>query len=236
MLGWVNYGGGQELFDELMGDLNLISFQSANTGVQMGGWFNKEINSIDDLNGLKIRMPGLGGEVLRKVGAAAVAIPGGEIFSSLKSGAIDATEWVGPWNDLSLAFYQAAKYYYWPGFHEPGAGLATGINLDTWNSFSRSEKSIVRQVLAYENTYTLAEFNHHNAIALDTLINKHNVQMRTFSPEIMSTLKTISEDVIEDVSTRTEISKKIYLSFKESLKRLNKWSSKSEQAFMKARG
>jgi len=97
---WIDHGGGQELWNELTSDFNLISFQSANTGVQMGGWFNKEINSLDDLNGLKIRMPGLGGEVLRKVGAAAVAIPGGEIFSSLKSGAIDATEWVGPWNDL----------------------------------------------------------------------------------------------------------------------------------------
>jgi TRAP-type mannitol/chloroaromatic compound transport system substrate-binding protein len=201
----------------------------------MGGWFNKEINSLDDLNGLKIRMPGLGGEVLRKVGAAAVAIPGGEIFSSLKSGAIDATEWVGPWNDLSLAFYQAAQYYYWPGFHEPGAGLATGINLDTWNSFTLSEQSIIRQVLAYENTYTLAEFNHHNAIALDTLINKHKVKMRTFSDEIMSELKVISEGVIEEVSTRTEISKRIFNSFKDSMKRLNDWSSKSEQAYMKAR-
>jgi TRAP-type mannitol/chloroaromatic compound transport system substrate-binding protein len=180
-------------------------------------------------------MPGLGGEVLRKVGAAAVAIPGGEIFSSLKSGAIDATEWVGPWNDLSLAFYQAAKYYYWPGFHEPGAGLATGINLDTWNSFTKSEQSIVRQVLAFENTYTLAEFNHHNAIALDTLINKHNVEMRSFSKEIMSELKVISEGVIEEVSTRTEISKRIFLSFKDSMLRLNEWSSKSEQAYMKAR-
>ena len=232
---WIDHGGGQELWNELTSDFNLISFQSANTGVQMGGWYNKEINSLDDLNGLKIRMPGLGGEVLRKVGAAAVAIPGGEIFSSLKSGAIDATEWVGPWNDLSLAFYQAAQYYYWPGFHEPGAGLATGINLDTWNSFSTSEQSIIRHVLAFENTYTLSEFNHHNAIALDTLINKHKVKMRTFSNDIMSELKVISEEVIEEVSTRTEISKRIFYSFKDSMARLNEWSSKSEQAYMKAR-
>ena len=233
---WIDHGGGQELWNELTQDFNVISFQSANTGVQMGGWFNKEIITLEDLNGLKIRMPGLGGEVLRKVGAAAVAIPGGEIFSSLKSGAIDATEWVGPWNDLSLAFYQAAKFYYWPGFHEPGAGLATGINLDTWNSFSNSEQSIIRQILAFENHYTLAEFNHHNAIALDTLINKHNVQMRTFSLEIMKSLKKLSDEVLEDVSTRSEISKKIFLSFKDSMGRLKKWSNKSEQAYMKARG
>ena len=116
-----------------------------------------------------------------------------------------------------------------------GAGLATGINLDTWNSFTLSEQSIIRQVLAFENTYTLAEFNHHNAIALDTLINKHKVKMRTFSDEIMSELKVISEGVIEEVSTRTEISKRIFNSFKDSMKRLNDWSSKSEQAYMKAR-
>ena len=114
-------------------------------------------------------------------------------------------------------------------------GLATGINLDTWNSFTLSEQSIIRQVLAYENTYTLAEFNHHNAIALDTLINKHKVKMRTFSDEIMSELKVISEGVIEEVSTRTEISKRIFNSFKDSMQRLNDWSSKSEQAYMKAR-
>ena len=233
---WIDHGGGQELWNELTEGFNVISFQSANTGVQMGGWFNKEIKNLEDLNGLKIRMPGLGGEVLRKVGAAAVAIPGGEIFSSLKSGAIDATEWVGPWNDLSLAFYQAAKFYYWPGFHEPGAGLATGINLDTWNSFSKSEKSIIRQILAFENNFTLAEFNHHNSIALETLINKHNVQMRTFSSEIMQSLKKLSDEVLEDVSTRTEISKRIFLSFKDSMGRLKEWSSKSEQAYMKARG
>lgn len=232
---WIDHGGGQELWNELTQDFNVISFQSANTGVQMGGWFNKEIITLEDLNGLKIRMPGLGGEVLRKVGAAAIAIPGGEIFSSLKSGAIDATEWVGPWNDLAFAFYQVAKFYYWPGFHEPGAGLVTGVNLDTWNSLTNNQKEIFEKVFAFENTYTLAEFNHNNAIALNTLVNKHNVQMKSFSREIMSELKIKSEEVLEDVATNDPISKSIYLSFKDNLRRLRNWSKHSELAYMASR-
>ena len=232
---WIDHGGGRELWNKLSERFNVIAFQSANTGVQMGGWFNKEINDIDDLKGLKIRMPGLGGEVLKRLGSATVVLPGGEIFPSLQSGAIDATEWVGPWNDLAFAFYQVSKYYYWPGFHEPGAGLATGINLDTWNSLTKSQQSIFKKILSHENTYTLSEFNHHNAIALGTLINKHKVSMRTFSKEIMKKFKEKSEEVIEDVSTKDPIAKEIYLSFRDSFARLREWTKKSEQAYLSAR-
>ena len=232
---WIHHGGGKELWNKLSAQFNVISFQSANTGVQMGGWFNKEITNIDDLKGLKIRMPGLGGEVLRRVGSAAVAIPGGEIYPALQSGAIDATEWVGPWNDLAFAFYQVAKFYYWPGFHEPGAGLATGVNLDTWNSLTNTQREIFKNVFSHENTYTLAEFNHHNSIALNTLINKHGVQMRSFSKEIMDELKLKSSEVLEDVATKDPISNEIYLSFMDNLKRLRNWSKHSELAYMASR-
>ena len=232
---WIDHGGGKELWNKLSAQFNVISFQSANTGVQMGGWFNKEITNIDDLKGLKIRMPGLGGEVLRRVGSAAVAIPGGEIYPALQSGAIDATEWVGPWNDLAFAFYQVAKFYYWPGFHEPGAGLVTGVNLDTWNSLTNTQREIFKNVFSHENTYTLAEFNHHNSIALNTLINKHGVQMRSFSKEIMNELKLKSSEVLEDVATKDPISNEIYLSFMDNLKRLRNWSKHSELAYMASR-
>ena len=232
---WIDHGGGKKLWNKLSAQFNVISFQSANTGVQMGGWFNKEITNIDDLKGLKIRMPGLGGEVLRRVGSAAVAIPGGEIYPALQSGAIDATEWVGPWNDLAFAFYQVAKFYYWPGFHEPGAGLATGVNLDTWNSLTNTQREIFKNIFSHENTYTLAEFNHHNSIALNTLINKHGVQMRSFSKEIMNELKLKSSEVLEDVATKDPISNEIYLSFMDNLKRLRNWSKHSELAYMASR-
>ena len=233
--GWIRHGGGQELWDELADGFGLKNFMAGNSGVQMGGWFNKEIITMDDLKGLKIRMPGLGGEVLRRVGSAAVAIPGGEIYPALQSGAIDATEWVGPWNDLAFAFYQVAKFYYWPGFHEPGAGLATGVNLDTWNSLTNTQREIFKNVFSHENTYTLAEFNHHNSIALNTLINKHDVQMRSFSKEIMNELKLKSSEVLEDVATKDPISNEIYLSFMDNLKRLRNWSKHSELAYMASR-
>ncbi|MCB1476433.1 MAG: TRAP transporter substrate-binding protein, partial [Rhodobiaceae bacterium] len=130
--GWVNHGGGQALWDELAGGFNVKPLMAGNTGVQMGGWFAKEIKSLEDLKGLKFRMPGLGGEVLRQLGASVVALPGGEIFPALQSGAIDGTEWVGPWNDMAFGFYKVVKYYYWPGFHEPGSGLACGVNKGVW--------------------------------------------------------------------------------------------------------
>ena len=127
MNGWIRFGGGQELWDELAGEFGLKGLMCGNTGVQMGGWFRKEINSADDLKGLKMRIPGLGGDVMAKIGASPVSLPGGQIYENLVSGAIDATEWVGPWNDEVMKFYEAAKYYYYPGMHEPGSMLAAGL-------------------------------------------------------------------------------------------------------------
>ncbi|WP_085902277.1 TRAP transporter substrate-binding protein, partial [Kiloniella majae] len=168
---WVHYGGGQELWDKLSAQYNLKSFMAGNTGVQMGGWYNKEINTLEDFKGLKIRMPGLGGEVLRRIGAAAVTLPGGEIFPSLESGAIDATEWVGPWNDLAFGFYKVTKYYYQPGFHEPGSGLACGMNKDVWESFSPDEQALIQSACAAENNVMLSEYNAKNGDSLDVLLN-----------------------------------------------------------------
>ena len=128
MNGWLRYGGGQELWDELYGQFDLKPFSAGNTGVQMGGWFNREITSTADFSGLKMRMPGLGGEVLSRLGAAISNIPGGEIFQALKTGVIDATEWAGPYNDLAFGFHQAADYYYWPGWHEPGTTIEAMVN------------------------------------------------------------------------------------------------------------
>jgi len=232
---WIHFGGGQELWDELSAKFKIKAFQSANTGVQMGGWFNKEILTLEDFKGLKIRMPGLGGEVMRRLGAAAVSLPGGEIFPSMKSGAIDASEWVGPWNDMAFGFYQVAKYYYCPGIHEPGAGLSTGINLDVWNDLSASHKGIIRASCAAENEYTLAEYNYKNAAALDTLVTKHKVEVRSFSTDIMRGLKEASEAVLEDISKEDPFTKKVYESFKASLKNSMEWGSRSEEPYTKAR-
>ena len=232
---WIDFGGGRQLWEELSAKFNVIAFQSANTGVQMGGWFNKEITSLDDFKGLKIRMPGLGGEVMRRLGAAAVALPGGEIFPSMKSGAIDASEWVGPWNDLAFGFHQVADYYYCPGFHEPGAGLSTGINLDVWNSLSQSQQEIIRNACAAENASTTSEYNYKNAAALDTLVKKHNVKVRSFSPDIMQALKQTSDKVLAEAAAKDPFTAKVFESFKASLANSMAWGARSEEPYTLAR-
>jgi TRAP-type mannitol/chloroaromatic compound transport system substrate-binding protein len=210
---WIYHAGGQALWDELGADFNLKPLMAGNTGVQWGGWFNKEMNSVEDFKGLKMRMPGLGGEVLRRLGAAAVALPGGEIFPALQAGTIDATEWVGPWNDLAFGFYKITKYYYWPGFHEPGTILSLGINRDVWESLSASDQSLLETAAAAENSYVLAEFNARSSDALATLIDEHGVQVRQMSDEVLNGLGEASGQVVAEVGAEGGITQRVYESF-----------------------
>lgn len=233
--GWIYHGGGQELWDELSAQFQIKALASANTGVQLSGWYRKEINSLEDFKGLKIRMPGLGGEVMRRLGAEASTLAGGDIFTSLESGRIDATEWVGPWNDLAFGFYQVAKYYYYPGFHEPGSSLATGFNLDVWNDFTPREQEMIKAACAAENDYTLAEMNYQNGLALKTLVDKHGVQLRKFSPEIMAALRKTSLEVVEETGNSDPFTKKVYDSFKAALGEEAAWTKIGEQAYLNAR-
>ena len=235
MTAWMYHGGGQELWDELAAGFNLKGFLSANTGVQMGGWFNKRIATLEDLKGLKIRMPGLGGEVMRKLGAAAVSLPGPDIYQSLQSGAIDATEWVGPWNDLAQGFYKVTKYYYWPGFHEPGAALATVFNKEVWESLTPGQRAIVEHVCRAEHDYTLAEFNHNNSAALDNLVKNHGVILERFSDEVFAGFRHASEEVLQDASRESEIVGRIYASFRENLQNSIRWTRISEEAYFNMR-
>lgn len=232
---WIYHGGGQELWDNLSKGFNIKPFMAANTGVQLAGWYRKEINTVEDLKGLKIRMPGLGGEVMRRLGAAAVTLPGGEIFPSLQNGTIDATEWVGPWNDMAFGFYQVAKYYYWPGFHEPGSSLSAGFNLTVWESFTPAQQAIVRAACAAENDYTLAEYNYWNGRSLKTLIEKHKVELRKFSPELLTAFRTTSNAVLADTAKADETTAKVYASFMDAMKSSAEWTRIGEQGFVDAR-
>lgn len=232
---WIHFMGGQELWDELAAEFGLKCLASGNTGVQMGGWFNKEINQLEDYKGLKIRMPGLGGEVLRQIGAAAVSLPGGEIFPSLQSGAIDATEWVGPWNDLAFGFYKVTKYYYYPGFHEPGTALGSGINLKVWESLSNEHQAIITDAMAAENNATLAEFNARNNDALDTLTDKHKVILRKFDEKTLNAIGEASGDVVSATASEGGITKEVYDSFIKFRKKAIAWSKISDQAYWNAR-
>ena len=232
---WLNFGGGQELWETLSARFNIRAFQSANTGVQAGGWFRSEIKTLDDFRGLKMRIPGLGGEVLRRLGVAAVALPGSEIFPAMRSGAIDASEWVGPWNDLAFGFHQLARYYYSPGFHEPGAGLATGINLNVWNELSKPHQALIRTVCAAENERILSEFNYKNSVALKTLLDRHRIQMRQFSPEIMASLKRISHEVMTEIAASDDFTAQVYQSQQNAAKLLAGWEDASTAPYIIAR-
>ncbi|MBR46801.1 MAG: ABC transporter substrate-binding protein [Rhodospirillaceae bacterium] len=235
MNAWIHHAGGQELWDELGAGFNVKPFMAGNTGVQWGGWFNKEINALEDFKGLKMRMPGLGGEVLRRVGAAAVSLPGGEIFPALQAGTIDATEWVGPWNDLAFGFYKVTKYYYWPGFHEPGTTLSSGMNKGVWDSLDSGQQSLIASCMAAENDVTLAEFNAKNSDALDTLVKKHNVQVRRTPNELLNALGDASGKVAAEVAGSDALTKRVYDSFIDFRTKAVAYAKHSDQAFWQAR-
>lgn len=232
---WIKYGGGQQLWDELAGEFGLKNLACGNTGVQMGGWFNKEIESADDLKGLKMRIPGLGGDVMAKLGASPVSLPGGQIYENLVSGAIDATEWVGPYNDFFMKFYEAAKFYYWPGMHEPGAQIAFGMNADFWSKLSNTDKAIVEAACNEENARTMAETNAFNGEYLNRLINDHGVQLREFNDDVYDAFGEAAAEVIEEARDHSPLSKKIYDAVLEKRAELGAWTALSDTAYVQKR-
>lgn len=235
MNGWLYYGGGLELWRELYEPFDLIPFPCGNTGVQMGGWFNKEINSIDDLKGLKMRIPGLGGEVLRRAGGTPITLPGSEIFTSLQTGAIDATEWVGPYNDVAFGLHKAARYYYYPGWHEPGPTLECIINREAWESLPEDLQAIVRIACQAINLDVDADYVNGNAIALQQLMQDSNVELRKFPDDVLNHLKTITDDVVSELVARDPASAKIYASMDAFLKLSAPYQRISEQAYLNTR-
>lgn len=235
MNGWIYYGGGLELWQEIYAPFNLIPLAAGNTGVQMAGWFNKEINSVDDLKGLKMRIPGLGGEVLKRAGGTPVTLPGGELFTSLQTGTIDATEWVGPYNDLAFGLYKAAKYYYYPGWHEPGSMMELMVNKPAFESLPADLQAIVTTAAKAVNIDMLAEYTARNNAALTELVDKHGVDVRELPADVLSKLKTISEEVVAEAANADLASKKVYDSYIQYRDSVVKYHSISEQSFINAR-
>lgn len=233
--GWIQYGGGQELWEKIYAPFNILPLPGGNTGVQMGGWFNKEINSLDDLKGLKMRIPGLGGEVLKRAGGTPVTLPGGEIFTSLQTGAIDATEWVGPYNDLAFGLYKVAKYYYYPGWHEPGSMMEFSINKTAFAELPADLQAIVRVAAQAVNQDMLNEYTVRNQSALVELKEKHGVDVRAFPDDVLKRLKTLSAEVISDVVSGDAQAKEVYQSFKKYLDGIKAYHAVSEQAYINAR-
>jgi len=235
MNAWLYHGGGMALWQKLYAKFNLVPTAACNTGVQMGGWFNREINSLDDLKGLKMRIPGLGGEVIKRLGATPVSLPGGEIFTSLKSGAIDATEFVGPYNDLAFGLYRAAKYYYYPGWHEPGTTLECFINRDAFEALPADLQLIVTTASKAANLDVLSEFTARNQEALEQLVNRHQVQLRAFPNEVLQRLREVSDEVVAEVAEADADSREVFASFTAFRQRVMVWHNISERAYLNAR-
>ncbi len=235
MNAWLYHGGGLELWRELYSKHNLVPFPVGQTGVQMGGWFNKEINNKDDLKGLVMRIPGLGGDVLKRAGGSPKLLPGAELFTALQTGNIDATEWVGPYNDLAFGLYQAAKYYYYPGWHEPTACLEGIVNKQAFEELPADLQEIVKLACMAANQNMLSDFTAKNRSALDTLINQHKVQLKQFPDEVLNELKIHAQAVFEELGNSSPMAQKIYQSYKNFAQQSKSWLTISEYAYFKTR-
>jgi TRAP-type mannitol/chloroaromatic compound transport system substrate-binding protein len=232
---WMYYGGGLELWRELYEPLNVMPFPAGNTGVQMAGWFNKEINSVEDLKGLKMRIPGMGGEVMQRAGVTQITVPASEIFTALQTGAIDAAEWVGPYNDLSLGLHKAARYYYYPGWHETCPMLECTVNLDAWNSLPEDLQAIIANVCQAINNDIMAEYTWGNAVALQQMKQDPNIEIRRLPDDVLELLRRLSREAIEELAAKDEWAARIQASYK-GFQDLSEPNQRiSELAYMNAR-
>jgi len=232
---WIYHGGGQALWDEIGAQFGIKHLPCGNTGHQAGGWFKKEIKSLDDLKGLKMRIPGLGGDVVRALGGEPVTLALTDILPAFENGTVDAAEWIGPWNDLALGFQRVAKNYYLPGFHEPGSVLSLGINKKLWDGFSETDKLIVSACAGAENGVSLAEFNANNAAALETLITKDDVKIREFSDEMFKAIFVAAKDVVAQVGAKDPLSKKVYDGYMKFRKTMLGWTQVADRAYFNKR-
>ncbi|MGF1650592.1 MAG: TRAP transporter substrate-binding protein [Hyphomicrobiaceae bacterium] len=228
---WLRFGEGQKLWDELGAEFGIKGLVCGSTGCQMGGWFNKEINSAEDFKGLKIRIPGIGGDMMAKLGASPVSLPGGQIYENLVSGAIDATEWVGPYNDYFLKFYEAAKFYYWPGVHEPGGNLSFGMNKSWWESLTKAEQNIIEAACNEEHGLQMDETNYNNGAYLKRLINDHGVQLKEFTEDTYDAFGEASQAVFDEVRQHSDLANRIYDSWFEARAEIGGWMKIADVGF-----
>lgn len=235
MNAWLHYGGGMELWRELYAGFNLIPLAGGNSGVQMAGWFNREIHSIDDIRQLKMRIPGIAGEVYERIGGTAVNIPGGELYIALKTGVIDALEWVGPYNDIAMGFQEAAKYYYYPGWHEPGSTMEFIINQQAYAQLPDDLKMIVTTAARVANQDLLDELTAKNNDALKVMVEKHHVQLRRLPDDVLISLKKASDEVLAEMVQRDDFARKVYQSYHEFAENVRRYHLISETAYVNAR-
>ncbi|MCO4769379.1 MAG: TRAP transporter substrate-binding protein [Deltaproteobacteria bacterium] len=230
---WLLEGGGLELMREVFAPFGILNFPAGNTGVQMGGWFKKKIESLADLEGLKMRIPGFGGKVMDRLGATVQVLAGGDIFPALERGAIDATEWVGPYDDLSLGFYKVAKVYHYPGWWEPGPSLSYYVNKSAWDKLPKEFQEIFTAAAAESAVAMQTRYDARNPTALEE-IKKHGVELAPFSADVMAAARRESEALLEEFAAEDATFKKVYDAWKPFRDRQFDWFSVAELAYAQA--
>lgn len=235
MNAWLHYGGGMALWRKAYAPFNVIPLAGGNTGVQMAGWFNREINSLADLRGLKMRIPGVGGEVFNRAGGTAVNIPGGELYTSLQTGVIDATEWVGPYNDMALGLHEVAEYYYYPGWQEPGPTLELTVNRSAFESLPDDLQQIVVVAARWANQDMLDEYTARNNAALETLIDRHQVKLRRLPDDVLLALKQAANEYLLEIASQDPLAAEVYQSWKAFYATVKNYHHISEQSYINAR-
>ncbi len=233
---WVEAGGGQALWDELYASFGVKPFMGGNTGVCMGGWFRRAINSREDMRGVKIRSLGLGGEVYRRLGAVPQTTPPAEILLSLQSGVLDAAEFVGPGSDIALGLYRVAPMYYAPGFNKPNGTGECIVSLKAWNALDSELKAIVAHACAAEAAFALSEMERLNVEALNLLVSQHHVKLMTFPADLVAAAGKEAADVLGELASRGARAKKVHESYTAFRERVSVWSKISIRAVLEARG
>lgn len=235
MNGWLYKGGGLELWTEAYAPYGLVPFPAGNTGAQMGGWFNKEISGLADVQNLKMRIPGLGGEAFEAIGGTPVAIPGGDIFTSLQTGVIDATEWVGPYNDIAFGLHKIARYYYTPGWHEPGPTLELMINKKVYDALAPDLKHIIRIASQAANADMYAEYSFRNAAAYEQLLSEGEVEFREFPEDVLTALRDATEEILVRIGGENELTQRIWESYRDYRDSSRKFQNLAEASLLAAR-
>jgi TRAP-type mannitol/chloroaromatic compound transport system substrate-binding protein len=233
---WLYYAGGLEQADKIYAGLGLKFLPLGNTGNQMGGWYRKEINTVADLKGLKFRMPGLGGEILKSIGVNVVLLPADQVLSSLTTGAIDGTEWIGPAADMGMGLYKVCNNYYYPGWHEPATVLDGFFDLQAWEALTPELKAIVTQGAAASNLNVLSKFQAVNNEAMQKLIREHGVHVRRYSDELIDTIAKQATIVLPEIANRSKEGKEVWEHIVNFRRTMMEWSGYSELAFMQNRG
>nr|HQU73092.1 TRAP transporter substrate-binding protein [Calditrichia bacterium] len=235
MNAWLLAGDGLKLWEELYANYNLVPIPCGNTGVQMGGWFNKRIDTLSDLKGLKMRIPGLGARVIKLAGGSAQLSPGAEIYTNLERGVIDATEWIGPYHDYIMGFPRVAKYYYYPGWHEPGSVLELMINKQAYESLPGDLQAIVRSAALRANHWMLCEFEAKNLIYLEKIREEFKTEILAFPEEVLAALKVYAKQAIEELISDDPMSKKIYENYRAFHQRVSRWGEITEKVYYQER-